>query len=256
MAENYQNLHPFGMNPTDDQIAESVIEARSVYKGSPSTTCCSLAECCKAGMPNLYYSEFLSIRRGAVDKMTKEERTNLTVECIRRYLTHQTKKKPCAFLGGNNLCTIYDVRPLKCRLYGLIPNDLYKENAQAVADELNKPLNEVPLYTQCPLVKVDPEFKELYPDGKVPRSAIEKMENRMKSLDRKLGMTKELQDDGFGFLTYHDWHLLYEFGEGWMENLTKLRLKLTDEQKEQFVESIKTALEKKVAEEKGAEDGK
>jgi hypothetical protein len=33
MAENYVNRHPFGMDPTEEQIAEAVAEARKVYEG-------------------------------------------------------------------------------------------------------------------------------------------------------------------------------------------------------------------------------
>lgn len=248
---------PFGIDPTEKQVAGAVDAVRAVYYGTPETTCCSLAECCSAGMPNIYFSEFLAIRRGAVDVMNDEQRTNLTVECIRRYLQTQEKKKPCAFLKENK-CSIYENRPLKCRLYGLIPNDLYDEVAEAVAAEMKRPRAEVPLCTQCPLVKVKPEFLERFPDGKVPRSAIENMENSLRKLDRDLGMKKETQDQGFGFLTYHDWHLLFEFGEEWMEKLTKLRISWNDEKKEQFILSLKSALEARSADEstKETENGK
>lgn len=246
--------HPFGMNPTEKVLDMAVVGAREVYEGCPETTCCQRAICCHAGCPNMYYSEFLSIRRGAVDRMTSEQRVNLTVECVRRYLQDQRKAKPCVFLGKDNLCQIYEHRHLKCRLYGLIPPNLYEWITAEVAKELNTPKSEIPLCSQCDKVEVKPEYKDKFPNNKVPESSIKKMEKRMRELDRTLGMSQEVQDEGFGFLTYHDWHLLFELGEEWMETLTKLRTKFTDEQKEQFVQSLKIQLEKS-EKKKSGEDG-
>ena len=243
-----ENHFPFGMDPSEERIANTVEKVRKVYEGCPPTICNHRAECCQAGMPNMYAGEFISLRRGAIDKMSKKDRTDLTVECIRRYLYNQKKPKPCAFLK-DSMCGVYEFRPLKCRLYGLIPDSMYDRVANSVAKEMGVPREEVPLCNQCPFVKVKPEFQDRYPDGKIPEKEIKKMEKTMREYDRSLGMKKELQDQGFSFLTYHDWHLLFEFGEEWMEKLTKLRLNLKDEEKEQFISSLKIALEKKANEE-------
>jgi len=65
-------------------------------------------------------------------------------------------------------------------------------------------------------------------------------------MDIRLGLPKTLQDKGFGFLAYHDWHLMFELGESWMEGLTKLRLKLPEDKKEQFLDALKKALAAKM----------
>lgn len=251
---NYENHHPFGIDPTEQQIVAAVEQASKVYKEIPETTCCSRCECCNAACPNMYYAEFLSIRRGAVDKMTPEQRLNLTVECVRRYLQSQTELKPCLFLK-EKLCSIYDVRHLKCRLYGLIPASLYERNVDSEAKETGLPRNQLPLCQQCPNVKVKPELLDKFPDGHVTEASIKSMELRMKQIDRNiLGITQDTQDQGMGFLTYHDWHLLYEFGPAWMANLTQLRLKLNAASKEHFVQALKTALEKRLTETKPEEN--
>lgn len=238
---------PFGMNPSEQEIEKAVASVREEYKNVPETVCCHKAECCNAGCPNMYWGEFLSIRRGVVDKMTSQQRIDVTVKCLQRYLYDQSKPKPCLFLGADNKCTIYDYRHLKCRLYGLIPDSLYSLNANTVAKEMGVPREEVPLCSQCKFVKVKPEFKDKFPNNKVPQSSIKKMEKSMRELDRGLGLEKEIQDEGFGFLTYHDWHLLFEFGEKWMESLTKIRLHCTDEEKEKFVSALKSELAKGLA---------
>ena len=89
-------------------------------------------------------------------------------------------------------------------------------------------------------VKIKPEFAKRFPDGKVPEKTIRKMEKRMVWIDRGLGATKATEK--YFFLTYHDYHLLFEFGEAWMVNLTKLRKNLKKNEKEQFLDSLKSAL--------------
>ena len=197
------------------------------------------------------------MRRGAVDKMTPAQRVNLTIECIKRYLQDQKTRKPCAFLSKDNMCTVYEVRPLKCRTYGLIPPSLYEIIVGSVSVEMGVPREELPLCTQCPDVKVKTEFQGLFPTNEIPTESIRRMESMLRELDRGLGMKKETQDQGFGFLTYHDWHLLFEFGEQWMENLSKLRLSLKDEAKDHFINALRTALEKQIlGTDGGAENGK
>jgi Fe-S-cluster containining protein len=235
--------YPFGIDPTEEDIASAVEQGQKIYEGCPETTCCSKNECCNAGCPNLYFTEFLNIRRGAVDKMPPEQRINLTIECVKRYLQDQRKSKPCVFLGKDRLCTIYPYRHFKCRTYGLIPPSLYDWIANSVSKEMGVDRSEVPLCNQCTDVKIKPEFKDKFPDGIIPEKTIRDMENHFRVLDRTLGLSKKLQDEGFGFLTYHDWHLLFEFGPEWMETLTQFRLKWTDEQKEKFISELKTALE-------------
>jgi Fe-S-cluster containining protein len=237
---------PYKMNPTEKLVETVVKEAREVLDGSPETTCCHKAECCKAGCPNMYFVEFLNIRRNHVEKLPRAERTLLTIDCIRRYLWNVDHKnpKPCVFLGQDNMCKIYDHRHIKCRLYGVIPQWTYVKNANAVAKENGVALEEMPLATQCPFVKIKPKWQDRFPDNKVPEDTIKKWERKLRELDRRLGLPPDMQDEGYGFLTYHDWHLMFEMGAEWMESLTKLRTQLTDEQKEHFIVSLKIALDK------------
>lgn len=237
--------HPFKIEPNEVLVEACLKKVREIYEGLPLTTCDHKTECCRAGNPNLYYCEFLSIREGAVEKMKPGDRLLLTVECVRRYLTKQDITKPCVFLKGD-YCSIYKVRQLKCRLYGLIPQSLYEKNVKAVASDLGKPREQIPLCIQCDRVKMRPEFKDRFPDGVIPEEKIKELEQTLRDLDIRLGIPRVLQEKGFAFLTYHDWHLMFELGEGWMEGLSKLRLGLSEEKKEQFLEALKTSLAAKM----------
>lgn len=238
---------PYGMNPSEKLLDTTIAETQKLLDGAPETTCCHKAECCKAGCPNMYFSEFINIYRNYVEKLERPERTLLTLDCIRRYLWNldPLKPKPCVFLGQDNMCKIYAQRHIKCRLYGIIPKFTYIKNSNAAAKENKVALNDMPLATQCPFVKIKPQWQEKFPDNKVPENTIKKWEKKLRELDRNLGMPTDMQDDGYGFLTYHDWHLTFEMGGEWMASLTKLRTDLSDEQKEQFLISLKNALDNK-----------
>ena len=237
---------PFGMNPTDQQIESAIGGLAKVYFGIPETTCSHRCECCKAGSPNMYFLEFLAIRRKHVDRMPKEKRLDLTIDCV-RYYVKGGGERPCLFLGADGMCRIYDWRQLKCRLYGLIPPTLYEWVVGAVAKENRTKREDLPLCRQCDQVRIKPEClkpgqEASFPGGKVPEEEIRGMERKIRDLDLSLGMSPALQERGHGFLTYHDWHLLFELGPEWMEKLSVVRTKFSAGQKEEFVLALKDAL--------------
>ena len=234
------NRLPFGMKPTDSQVTKALDSCRKIQKLCPETTCNHRIECCSAGCPNMYLCEFLSIREGVVDRLPRDKRTVLTLGCLRNYLMG-SGSRPCVFLD-EKMCSIYPHRHIKCRLYGLIPPGLFDRIANSVAKENKVARETLPLSQQCPFVKLKPEWSEQYPDGHVPEECIKEMETQLRKIDRSLGMDEKTQDDGFGFLTYHDWHLLCEFGPEWMETLTQLRLKLGNAEKEQFLSVLEAQL--------------
>jgi len=235
---------PFGLKPKDAAISSAIKEARACYDGLPETTCSSRGICCRAGCPNMNLAEFLSMREGCVDRMTKEERQDLTLACLRSYLRKQEpmKPKPCPLLGQDMKCKAYAVRPLRCRTYGLIPKETYEKMVYAVAEQEKISPAWLPLCVQCPLVKVKEEWKEKFPDGRVPEGMIVEREARLKGNDLKLGVPEEKQKKGFSYLAYHDWHVMSELGEDWMSTLSEIRLRGSDTTKEEIVKALKKAL--------------
>lgn len=232
--------HPYGMNPLDSDLKMASFKVEATQSKVPPTTCSHRGECCRAGCPNMYYSEYLAMA-DLVSGWSREDRIEVILDCLRRYLKPQVvdDPKPCLFLAESSgdvsgcSCKVYAVRPLKCRLYGQIPEKLYRKNVLSVAREMGVDKESVPLCVQCDKVK-----------GRVlAESEIVDMERSLREADRILGMPQKVQDDGFGFLTFHDWHLMTQLGTEWMEGLTSLRTKCNDEQKEQFVSALKRSLE-------------
>ena len=238
--------YPFGMNPTESQIESATGNLVKVYFKVPETTCSHRNECCKAGCPNMYFCEFLAIRRKFVDRWPKDKRLELTLGCLRYYVMGEGDR-PCLFLGEDKMCSIYAWRHLKCRLYGLIPQKLYHWIVESVAQESGVKKEQLPLCSQCDQVRIRPECvdgpcEEKFPDGKIPEDSIRKMEGDLRDVDLSLGMPPAMQARGFGFLTYHDWHLLCELGPAWLEKLSEKRKNCDKEAKEQFLLELKTSL--------------
>lgn len=240
--------HPFKMEPTDDEIQMALYNVNELFKTLPETTCNQRTECCKAGCPNMYYSEYLNLRLSFIEKMDRKKRLDLLVECIRRHLKEQNiqNPKPCPLLDGN-MCGVYSARPYRCRTYGLIPDEEYNKMVDAVAKDFRLPKEKIPLCQQCPFVKVKPEFKEKFPNNKLPKGKIQEDQILVKTTDIMIGMPVPLQPM-YGYLTFHDWHLLFEIGEGWLESLSKLKVsekwkKLPEEEKEKFIMTLKKSVE-------------
>lgn len=239
--------YPYKMVLSDKAIGAAIASVDAVYDPLPQTTCDHRALCCKAGCPNMYFAEFLSIRRKYVDKMDKLSRMELTLNCIRQYLQPQdvAKPKPCVFLGDKNMCGVYEARPLKCRLYGLWPKDAYDQRVDAVAKDMSVPKESISLCMQCDRVKIKPEYKDKFPNGVVPIEMIKNMEMFLRANDLQLGVPQKIQDEGYGYLTYHDWHIMFELGETYMSDLTMIRSKFNDAEKEQLIVMLKENLLKR-----------
>lgn len=243
-------MYPHGIKPTEKQVNDAIKWTKRAYKGLPQTTCGHRACCCKAGCPNMYYAEYLNIRAQYLDSMGHEQRLELLMACIRYYLMGQYEdgpdgrvpvQKPCVHLGDDNMCTVYEARPLKCRTYGLVPPDMHRRIVGEVSEESGLPKHEIPLCIQCPFVKIKPEFREKFPDGCVPEDMIAKIESHLRGIDRELGIPAKIQEEGYGFLTFHDWHLMSVLGDGWMARLSPLREEKDKEWKEAFVGDLKEA---------------
>lgn len=110
-----------------------------IYQDIPSTCCASSGECCAltpaemdegwATMFPLYRAEYARIAdhvRRVFDPQRAAALLAITDERPQR----------CPFLGDDNGCTIYAVRPLICRTYGILNHDTIAAAAEQHRDEL------------------------------------------------------------------------------------------------------------------------
>ncbi|MFB3881485.1 MAG: YkgJ family cysteine cluster protein [Armatimonadota bacterium] len=92
---------------------------RRIYAGFPRTTCENCARCCFES-PGLFYIEHLALL-DALSAAPAPRREGLIRRAFRElFFSWIEPDRTCIFLESQR-CTIYDRRPLACRLFGLVP---------------------------------------------------------------------------------------------------------------------------------------
>ncbi|MBO8138475.1 MAG: YkgJ family cysteine cluster protein [Desulfotomaculum sp.] len=95
-------------------------ELNQAYRQLPETTCNNCASCCNWGSPPAFFIEYLNFYRHVRDNMKENWSQLLTRSAEYFYLELVDVNQKCPFLGEDNKCQIYEVRPLTCRFYGLL----------------------------------------------------------------------------------------------------------------------------------------
>jgi hypothetical protein len=195
-------IHPYGMKPSDPEIVEAIRKVINVHNQikDPETETRDLGV---AG-PEMYYGEFLSVRVNYVDKLSKEERLDLTINCIKRYLECGSATRLDMFDKDK---PAFEWRPIESRV--------------KVSSEFK---NLIALTAKLRLVDRDLGMPRDFQDGVIRKG-------------QKVKATRSI-----GVLVYHDWHIMAEMGLPWLRNLATLKNKLKDSEKEQFVSALKDAL--------------
>ncbi len=181
------------------------------------TTCPGHCVCCSVACPQMNYSEFLIIVNRIYDKFAKEKRMEILKKSI-KYFFSNSLVKPCPLLDGKK-CSIYEVRPLNCRMFGLWPEDSYEERVQRFMKVTGLKKEEIPLNTQCKYVKRVDESQPL------TKEIIEKMYEDINNLDIGVGnFTKEQIEKRYNQRTWHDWFMVNVFGEVNLSDLSRFFL--------------------------------
>ena len=83
--------------------------------------CLSCAACCKNYSPRFKTTDIKRIAKHLGQKESVFIKTYLTVDEEGDFVV---KKTPCPFLGNDNYCTIYDVRPTDCARFPYTDEDV------------------------------------------------------------------------------------------------------------------------------------
>jgi len=85
-----------------------------VYAELPETTCRGCGRCCFES-PGLFFVEYLRLV-----EMLSRQRQDVVTPALRELLFSWIEpERNCLFLDAARRCTIYEMRPLACRLFGL-----------------------------------------------------------------------------------------------------------------------------------------
>lgn len=103
-----------------------------IYDTIPLGVCQGCTKCCVESV-NTFYIEFLNIYK----KLKEDTKlyNELLPRIIKYYFLEMVVKMPCPFLNHEGLCSIYESRPLTCRLFGFWNEGEYEKNYKRVIKE-------------------------------------------------------------------------------------------------------------------------
>lgn len=196
------------------------------------TTCPGHCVCCQVACPQMNHSEFLVIVDSLYRREAKVDRAEVLKASV-RYFFSNSLIKPCPLLV-NGRCSVYEERPLACRLYGQWPDDMYDDRVKGFIKSTGLKKEEIPLNTQCQFVK--PVDKDRVP---ISRKDIEEMFKAIDTLDMNVGGFDEKQiGKRYNQRTWHDWFMVTVFGEERLSALTTFFLAAEEEAVEDLVVQI------------------
>jgi Fe-S-cluster containining protein len=224
-----------------------------IYYGTINldTTCQGRCECCKVAMPQMNYCEFSQLVNEIWDTTSKSDKIELICKSIEYFFHNQFEEwgmeslvKPCMLLSEDGKCKYYDSRPMNCRIYGLWPEDIYKERVDKFEDAYEGMLKreELPLNKQCPYVKRVDESKPL------TEEVIDALFEQLNELDSRLGNFSKLQlEQRENYRTFHDWLLFKVYGEDWLVKLTSFIMAANKDAMIDLIEQLKKATREQLA---------
>lgn len=104
---------------------EMFLKLNNLYNDVPIGTCTGCGDCCMESV-GINLIEFLNIYNYLY---TREDLRKRSIgKIIEYYFLEYTEKRPCPFREKDMKCSIYEVRPLNCRIFGHWKRKDYEAN--------------------------------------------------------------------------------------------------------------------------------
>lgn len=113
----------------ENQLFEKL---NNIYDTLPKGKCTGCGNCCMESV-GINLIEFLNIYNYLQDK--DELRKKSIGRIMDYYFMEFMEKKSCPFKDENNMCLIYEVRPLNCRLFGHWKKEDYNKNLKDITEK-------------------------------------------------------------------------------------------------------------------------
>jgi hypothetical protein len=216
-----------------EQYQEIFEELEKIHSEIPQTKCDQKNECCKAGCPPMYYSEFLYLLENFNSQLDSDKKQKVINNCIDNYFSLDVIK-PCPLFDGG--CLVYDSRPVNCRIYGIIPNCKYVERRKRSSDqftmsakEMKEKMNlesikDVPLYNQCDCVKIVKNNKEK--SEKISTLVYDDIFKKLLEIEGKTLPKYNIKSTDLYYKTFHDHYLFKLVGETVLRKWTTIKMSI------------------------------
>jgi Fe-S-cluster containining protein len=237
-------MNPYGIDTRDNNIRGPIVSLGILYNEMPETQGCENCQkandadaiwCCRSLNPSMYYIEFLKVWE-EVEKWDKDKRAEIVIRSIRNHLITELDKG-CIFWKDH--CLVYDNRPFACRMYAVIPQESWDSRLANLKGRYGKDYETRP---QCDLVSTKDEKP-------ITKDQEDKWFKHTIRCESRIGVPKGIikaHDDPQGcYRTFHDHVLLELFDEGFLTQLSELRLQNPSlERIEDFLEVLEGELKK------------
>lgn len=120
-----KSLETAAQNQTFDRLNQ-------IYHSIPESICSGCTNCCMESV-HASYAEFLNIYKYLEHQPLLK--TTIIPKLIKYYFSELVQKNACPFLNDQGRCTIYEVRPLTCRLFGHWNKKDFDENISIIQNE-------------------------------------------------------------------------------------------------------------------------
>jgi Fe-S-cluster containining protein len=229
------------MKATKTQIDKDL---KRLYASIPETEGCSenlakgddgcKAWCCSSQNPQLTSTEFQYAWTEVENSWSEDNRIALLKRCIENYLSNAVTKGCVFWNRETRFCNIHRRRPFNCRIYAQTPDEEFKPRFEKL--KILYPDSDIK--DQCNLCQTK---------GKKPTvQDTDDWFKEVKWIEMSAGVHPQNINSGQNgtYLTFHDHILLSLCGASLLMEMTKMKLKGTDEQKVAFVERITKTMRK------------
>lgn len=229
----------YGVDVRASNLMQPLMSLQILYEELPETTGCERCEevngddvhwCCRTISPSMYYVEFLHVWKEVQDHWSKKKRLDLVLRAIDNYLNSDLHKG-CIFYDKG--CTVYKQRPFNCRMYGVLPDEVFQKRLDALKERDG---DDADMRPQCDLVSCAGNKTMTEEDEQNGFDHIVKCE-------RRIGVHESVishhDTAGGSYRTFHD-HLLKElFQENFLIKLTEIRLSNpSEEDRKAFIKTL------------------
>lgn len=225
---------------SDKKVSTMRQKIQAVYNSVQlESTCCRQCTCCMVSCPQMNQCEAATI----LDKIWAEwsdlKRKKFIVKCM-NYFFSNSMVKPCPLLGkgsdGVIGCSVYEDRPLNCRVYGQWSNESYEKRVDRFVEATGIERSNLPLNKQCQNV--------VNKSGKIPsEDEINQMFENLSAIDMvAYGYDKVKVDKKYNYRSLHDWALAKYLGEEKLTILSTFLLACTKEQAEDYLSKFEQVI--------------
>lgn len=202
-----------------------------IHKKIPLTQCDQKNDCCKAGCPPMYYSEFIYLLDYFNSELNLNKKKKVLNRCIDNYFSMEIVK-PCPLFSDG--CLVYKARPINCRIYGIVPDCKYVQRRKRNSDKFTmsaeeiksqmglEKIQDIPLYEQCKCVKIIKNGKEK--NEKISTILYDDIFKKLVEIEGKFLSDFNIKDSNNSYKTFHDHYLFKLVGETTLKKWTAIRM--------------------------------